>query len=201
MIQIVLVDDHPLAINGIGAWLSSTGRFAIAGTAGTLAEARSLFERIEAMPEIVILDISLGPEDGLDLIPALKKVCTERAAPMPGILVCSVYEDPFLIQRALDLGAEAYVSKSAESGEIISAIDAILVGECYVNPKYHTGFRRKAWTVLSPRENEIVSLVKRSMSNAQIAKHLGLSARTIENHLAHIYVKADVASREELMKI
>ena len=72
MISIALIDDHPLAASGIGAWLCSTGRFAIAGAAKNLQEATALMEGLEFMPEIVILDVSLGTEDGFDFIPILK---------------------------------------------------------------------------------------------------------------------------------
>jgi len=60
MIPIMLIDDHPLAINGIGAWLSGMGRFIICGTAGSITEAVSQIESMNVLPEIIILDISLG---------------------------------------------------------------------------------------------------------------------------------------------
>ena len=201
MTEIVLIDDHPLAINGIGAWLESTGKFKISGAAGTLAEAQNLLEQIDHLPEIIILDLSLGRENGLEIMPMLKEISKKRNAGIPSVLVCSMYEDPFLIQRSLDLGAKAYVSKSAECCEIINAINAILAGSTYTIPECSGQSRKKVWSSLSPRENEIVALVKRSMSNKEIAKHLGLSIRTIENHLAHIYVKTDTSSRADLIEI
>jgi len=199
VIHIALIDDHPLAINGIGAWLCATGRFVIAGTAGTLAEARALMERLESLPEIIILDVSLGTEDGLAFIPELEKICKERKTAVPGVLVCSMYEDPFLIQRAFETGAKAYIAKSAEAGEFITAIDAILEGKTYLNPKYQ--LQTDKCSVLTRHENEIAALVKQSFSTRQIAKRLGISVRTIENHLAHIYVKTDASSREELFEL
>ena len=201
MIPILLIDDHPLALNGIGSWLRGTGRFEISGSARTLAEARSLVEQIGNLPKIIILDVSLGKEDGLEFIPELKEICAKKKTALPGILVCSMYEDPFLIQRALDYGAQAYVAKSAEAGEIIVAIDAILAGNTYVNPKYRIQPRKRAWSVLTRRENEIVTLVKQSLSTRHIARRLGISIRTVENHLAHIYTKTDAASREELFDL
>jgi NarL family two-component system response regulator LiaR len=60
MIRVVLIDDHPLAINGIGAWLAAAGRFVIAGTAGTVAQARSLPESLDPLPDAAILDIALA---------------------------------------------------------------------------------------------------------------------------------------------
>jgi len=99
-------------------------------------------KELEPLPQIVILDISMGggnnagvQEDGLTFIPELEKICKERKAPMPAVLVCSMYEDPFLVQRAMDLRTKGYVAKSAVAGKITAAIDAILAGETYTSVK------------------------------------------------------------------
>ena len=196
MTTIALIDEHPLAINGIGAWLKGTGRFEIAGTAGTLAEACTLMERLETLPDVVILDVSLGADDGLSFIPALKEICAKRNAALPGILICSMYEDAFIVQRALDMGTRAYVPKSAESNEILAAVDALLAGETYINEKYKP--QKFSLQGLTRRENEIVSMIKQSFSAKEIAKRLEISLRTVENHLAHIYAKTGTRSREDL---
>jgi len=208
MNSIVLIDDHTMLTNAIGAWLEATGRFTIAGSAASLTEARALIEKLEPVPQIVILDISMGSgnrasvqEDGLSFIPELKKICEERKAPMPGVLVCSMYEDPFLVQRAMELGAKAYVTKSAVAGDIIAAIDAILAGETYTGVKSKTRDQNKAFLALTRRENEIVALVKQSLTNQQIVKMLGLGSRTLENHLKNIYEKTGVVSRKELFDL
>jgi NarL family two-component system response regulator LiaR len=201
MISIVLIDDHPLALSGIGAWLSATGRFTLAGAAKTLAESSALLESLEKLPEIVILDISLGPEDGLDFIPMLKEICKKRKAPMPYILICTMYEDPFLIQRAINSGAQGYVPKSAEPGEILIAIDALLKDGVFINQKYLVNTQQQIWSILSRRESQILTLVKQNMSNKQIAKLLNLNLRTVENHLSRAYLKTGVSSREELFDL
>jgi len=200
MTKIALIDDHPLAINGIGAWLKSTRKFEIAGTAGTLAEAAALMERLNPLPAVIILDISLGAEDGLAFIPALKTLCVARKAVLPGILVCSMYEDPFLIQRAMDLGARAYVPKSAESDEILDAINALIAGGTYISQKCKAPAPQGP-NALTRRENEIVSLIKQHMSAKAIAQRLNISLRTVENHLVHIYTKTGFSSREELYNL
>jgi NarL family two-component system response regulator LiaR len=198
MIPVVLIDDHPLAVNGIGAWLTDSGRFTIAGTAGTLDQARVLLEGLEPWPAVLILDIALGAEDGLALIPVLKGIAQKRKAPLPGIVACSMYEDPFFVQTAMDAGTGAYVAKSADIQEIITAIDTVLTGETYINPACQLPAGKWASSGLSSREREIVALVKRSLTNKQIAKHLYISLRTVENHLSHIYVKTNTYSRAEL---
>jgi len=207
MIPIMLIDDHPLAINGIGAWLSGTGRFTICAAAGNITEAVSLIEGMNELPKIIILDISLGEEDGLEFIPKLEDICKNKNANgssetlLPNILVCSMYEDPFLIQQAFDMGAKAFISKSAKSSEIITAIDALLEGGTYINTNYKLDNLNQAWSLLSRRENEIVALVKRNLNNRQIAKRLCLSIRTVENHITRIYFKTDTKSREELINL
>jgi NarL family two-component system response regulator LiaR len=149
----------------------------------------------------VILDIALGADNGLEVIPALKEIARKRGAPLPGGVVCSMYEDPFLVQNALDAGAGAYIGKSADIREIIAAIDAVLAGETYVNPVYEIPTQKWASAGLSAREREIVSLIKQHLSNKQIAKKMGVSVRTVENHLSHIYVKTNIYSRSELAEL
>jgi NarL family two-component system response regulator LiaR len=198
MTSIVLIDDHPLISNGIGAWLSATGRFSIAGTAVNLTQARTLLTRLVPLPQIIILDITLEKENGLAFIPEIKKISEKRKVPIPYILVCSMHEDPFLIQQAMELGAAAYVAKSAGTNEILTAINAILEGNTYVNPKYRIKKKAHVFASLTPREKEIIALRKQSLTNQQIAERQNISLRTVESHLAHIYSKTGVNSWEEL---
>ncbi|AEF81019.1 response regulator [Leadbettera azotonutricia] len=201
MITVVLIDDHPLAVNGIGEWLRSTGRFAIAGTAGSLAQAQALFENLEILPSVVILDIALGPEDGLEVIPMLKTIAKKRKTALPGIVVCSMFEDPFLIQNARNAGAGAYVAKSADINEVTSAIDAVLAGNTYIRAEYQLPVQKWASSGLSRREREIVALIKQRLNNKEIAEKMYISIRTVENHLSHIYVKTNTNSRNELSEL
>jgi DNA-binding NarL/FixJ family response regulator len=206
MIPVVLIDDHPLMSSGIGAWLSASGRFSIAGTAETLAQARTLMANINPFPQIVILDISLEKENGLEFIPEIKQLSEKRKAPAPGIVICSMHEDLFLIRQAMELGAAAccaavFVAKSAGTSEILTAIDAALAGNTYVNPKYKIHEQHHAFASFTPREKEIIALRKQSLTNQHIAERLHISIRTVESHLAHIYEKAGVASWEELINL
>jgi DNA-binding NarL/FixJ family response regulator len=211
MIHIAIIDDHPMLADTLRLWLSAIGRFLIDGTAATLTQARSLLERLDPLPEIIVLDVSLGNApsgppskeggDGLTLIPELKEICKKRGVPLPGIVVFSMHEDPFLIKQAIDLGARAYVAKSAETEEFITAIDEVLAGNTYINPKYQLRTTPEKRRPLTRRENEIATLVKQSLSARQIAERLGLSIRTVETHLLHIYVKTDTSSWEELRNL
>jgi DNA-binding NarL/FixJ family response regulator len=206
--SIFLIDDHPMLTNAVGIWLETTGRFKIAGTAVSLSEADKMMKKLDPLPEIVILDISMGNEneagvheDGLTFIPVLKNICKKRKTPVPKVLVCSMYDDPFLVQRAMDLGANAFVSKSAVAGEMMTAIDAILAGGTYTSVKNETQEQNKLFLALTKRENDIVSLVKQSLSNEEIAKMFGVNNRTVEKHLEGIYEKTGVSSRKELFEL
>jgi len=202
MIPVLLIDDHQMVSSAIAAWLCADGRFFISGNAATLEQARNLIEQLDPLPQIIILDVSLGKEDGLTLIPEIKTLCEKRKAPISGILVWSMHEDPFLIQRAMDMGAAAYVAKSAKSEEFLAAIEAILSGVTYINSEYQRRKEQKQDSFrLTSRENEIAALVKQSLSAPRIAKRLGISVRTVEKHLERIYIKTDTSSWEELRNL
>jgi DNA-binding NarL/FixJ family response regulator len=199
MIPILIIDDHQMVTSALSAWLCAEGRFFIAGTATTLDQARSLLEQLDPMPKIIVLDVSLGKEDGLALIPEIKTLCEKRKAPLSGILVWTMHEDPFLIQRAMELGASAYVAKSAKSEEFLAAIEAMLSGVPYVNTEYQKRKEQQQDIFkLTSRENEIATLVKQSMTAPLIAKRLGINIRTVEKHLERIYIKTETSSWEEL---
>jgi NarL family two-component system response regulator LiaR len=201
LISIVLIDDHPLARGGIGGWLARTKRFTVAGEAGSIAEAAVLMRGLSRLPDVVILDISLGQENGLEGIAPLKALYAERCGPLPAILVCSMYEDPFLIQSALDAGARGYISKSSGPEELVTAIDTVAAGSVYIGANLETRLQNTVYSVLTHREREIVSLVRRSLTNRQIAEAMRLNLRTVENHLAHIYVKTGVSGRNDLLTV
>ena len=101
----------------------------------------------------------------------------------------------------MELGAKAYVAKTEVAGEITAGIDAILAGGTYTSVKSKTQDQNKAFLALTSRENEIAALVKQSLSNQQIITMLGLSNRTLENHLKNIYDKTGVTSRKELFDL
>jgi len=201
MMNVLLVDDHPLVNYGLAACLEETGRLTVIGQAATLAEAKSFLKT--PLPHIIILDIMLGEENGLDFLTALKDHCRTNAIPLPAVLVCSVLEDPFRIRTALSQGAAGYISKAYGKTELLKAIDTVLNGETYISdehkniltetPAYHARFTKQ--------EQKILNLVKQNKTNQQIAQALFLSVRTVEKHISNIYYKTRTETRQELMKL
>ncbi len=131
--DVLLIDDHPITNDGLAACLEETGRFTISGTVNSISEAFIFIENSESLPSLIILDIILGEENGLDFLPFLKKFCRGKNIPAPPVLVCSVLEDSFRIQTALKSGACGYISKTKNKTELLTAIDAVLRGEVYIN--------------------------------------------------------------------
>jgi len=204
--NVLLVDDHPMVNSGLAAILEETGRFKVTGQAVSLDEAKQITETAaieNSFPSVVILDITLGDENGLDYIPYLDKFCAEKKLQKPKVLICSVLEEPLRIQSALKMGASGYIPKTGGKIEILEAIDTILRGEVYLSGKHFAKVMNTygLYEKFTKRELEIIDMIKKNKSNKQIADELGLNIRTVENHVSNIYFKTGAASRDELMKL
>jgi NarL family two-component system response regulator LiaR len=199
MYQIVLIDDHVMIREGFTAYFNGSGRFHVAGAAASLAEARELFETDDTPPDLVLTDIELGEDDGLEIISWLAARYGEAAPPT---LVYSIFEDTFRVQRAIQAGAKGYVSKAAPEEEISRAVEAVLRGETWLEerllPKVEE--TERPYRDLTYREKAILELVKHHYDNRHIARETGLTTRTVENYLYRIYEKTGVKTREGLIK-
>ena len=203
MTEVLLVDDHPLTNYGLASFLEETGRFRIGGQANNLSEAKRFIEETKKLPSLIMLDIMLGEENGLDFLSFLKSHCRETHTGMPSVLVCSVHEDPFRIQTALKLGASGYISKSGSKTELLDAIDTVLRGGVFISSECSVKLSKSLGTYeqFTKRELEILNLIKQNKSNQEIAKALYISIRTVENHISNIYFKTGRVNRQELEKL
>jgi len=204
--NVLLVDDHPMVNSGLAAILEETGRFKVTGQAISLDEAKQITEtsvKENSFPSVVILDITLGDENGLDYIPYLDKFCAEKKLQKPKVLICSVLEEPFRIQSALRMGASGYIPKTGSKIEILEAIDTVLRGEVYLSEKQSEKLKNSygLCSKFTKRELEIFTLIKEKKNNKEIAEELGLNFRTVENLVSNIYFKTGAASRDELLKL
>ena len=201
--EVLLIDDHPLLNYGLAACLEETGRFSTIEMAGSLREAMRLIGEAKALPSLVILDILIGAENGLDFLPFLKNYCLNKNTIPPPVLVCSVMEDPFRLRAALKLGAAGYLAKTSSKTELLNAINTVLHGEIYISPEHNDVLKGSSviYSQFTKRELELLNLIKLDNSNQQIANALGISIRTVENHISNIYFKTGAESRQELMKL
>jgi len=183
-IRIALVDDHPLMGHGLASLLAREPDFEITAVGGSLADAAALLTAGEP-PDVLLLDVKLGEESGLDLLPTARTVKT-------AVIVLTAFDYPPYLAAAHRLGAAGFVVKSAPLATLVDAIHRVAAGGLVFD-------RRPAEVVsLTPRERSVVVLVVDGKTNDEIAAALGITTRTVEAHLAHLFERGGVASRTEL---
>lgn len=189
-IRIFLVDDHPAVLDGLTLLLAQD-RHIICGAAATRAEA---LERIAPSgADLVLVDLALCGESGLDLLPEISGLG------LP-VLVYSMHEDQATISRAMEKGAHGYVTKRETSVELLEAVHRIHAGERYVSPRAAASLESQDAQVLSERESQILSLMAQGETNAEIADALGVSVRTVESYCARIIDKLELNGMKALRK-
>jgi len=201
--EVLLIDDHPMLNAGIVSILEKTGFFTISGQAESLAEAMSIIEKSETLPSLIILDLLLGEENGLDFFPMLENYCANKEISKPLVLVCSALADSFKIQTALKLGAAGFLSKTGGQAELLKAINTILSGNVYISSGLNIKLNENSgmYAKFTKREIDVLNLIKQQKTNKQIAKALSISLRTAENYISKIYFKTGFSTREEVQKL
>ena len=201
--EILLIDDHPILNSGTASVLESTGLFTVCGQAETLAQAMDAIESREEPPSIILLDLMLGEENGLDFLPMLKKHCAERKKPAPPVLVCSGVKDPFKVRAALDAGAAGFLSKAGGKAELLKAIDAALRGKVHVSDELNEKLIDKSdiYGKLTKNEMLVIDMIKAGKTNREIAEAMFISPNTVANYTNKIYLKARVPNREGIRRL
>ena len=200
-IRVLIVDDHAVVRAGLHLLLDAEDDIETVGEAGDARQA--IFEARSAKPDIVLMDVVLGDESGIDLTPELL-----HEQPQARVLVLSMQDDPRYVREAFAAGARGYVLKEAADTELVTAIREIARGGSYVHPAL--GARMAAADAaaadaaqhdpLSDREREVLRLLALGHTNQEIAQMLFISVRTAETHRAHIMQKLRLETRAELVR-
>ena len=196
-IRVVLADDHPVVRTGLAALLGSLADVEVVAVAadGNAAVREVVVHR----PDVAVLDLQMPGLDGFGATRAIA-----RAAPETAVLVLTMFDDADSVFAAMRAGARGYVVKGAEQDEIIRAITAVAAGEAIFSPgvaervlRFFAAPPVEAYPFpdLTAREREILGLLAAALPNAQIAVRLGLSPKTVANHLSSIFTKIQVADR------
>ena len=198
-IRILLVDDHPLVLEGLVARLDAVPHFQVVGEAGDALQGLAL--AAELKPDLVLTDIGMREVNGIELIRRLMARATP-AEPAPIVLVLSMYDDPEYARQALAAGARAYVLKDSPSTEIIAAINTVFAGGTYISPAMAQRLFRPvpARVELSERETQILGLIGQGQSSKQIARTLEISVRTVETHRLNLHRKLDLSGQADLIR-
>ena len=192
MIRVLVVDDHPLFRTGLAGLLATVPDVEVVGEAGDGAEA--VTRALQLRPDVVLMDLNLPGTPGLE---ATRRIVA--AAPECAVLVLTMVADDTSVVAALRVGARGYVLKEAGQDEVLTAIRTVAAGGAVVGPGVAARLldRPAAGASLTPREAEVLALLARGSSNAEIARELGLSLMTVQNHVSAVLTKLQVRDRTQ----
>ena len=196
-LRVILADDHPVVRAGLAALLASLPDIEVVAVAANGRD--SVKETVLHRPDVAILDLQMPEVDGFA---ATREI--SRLAPEVAVLVLTMFDDEDSVFTAMRAGARGYVVKGAEQEEIARAIQAVAAGEAIFSPgvaqrvlRFFSAPPRVSdpFPELTAREREILVLLAGNLGNAAIAARLGLSPKTVSNHLSSIFTKLCVADR------
>ena len=202
-IKVLIIDDHAVLRTALGLVLSSHDGMSLVGEAGTSEEAISLAK--EKQPDIILLDVDLGDESGLDLLPELRSVsANSRVIMLTGVREVSIH------QKAVERGALGIVRKDKAMDVLIAAIERVHAGEAWLDPALTAKLlssmsapkkeqQEDKLNTLTPREREVVVLIGQGLKNKEIAAKLFISEWTVRHHITSIFAKLEITDRVDLV--
>jgi DNA-binding NarL/FixJ family response regulator len=201
-IKIAIVDDHGLFRFGINAILKNDPSFAVVGD---YAQAADMLKDIKInTPDLIITDLSLEKESGLELIKKIK-----HEYPQIKVLVMSMHKDEFHIATAVESGCDGYLNKDDKPEEVITAVKTLISGEKYYSKdvsnilmnRIYNNPRHSTQPFLTQKEKEVVHHLMKGFSSKEIASQMKISSRTVEAHRYNILNKFGLRSATELVKL
>jgi two-component system nitrate/nitrite response regulator NarL len=201
-IKLLLVDDHPIVLDGIKSHLGAQPEFEVVGDATNGQEA--LRKAKLTLPDVVLMDISMPHMNGLEAMVQLRK-----QVPDAKVLVLSMHDSKEYISQIIRVGARGYLLKDCSPAELVSAIKAVHSGEVYFSPAVSRVLVEEvvdgkeaaaAPPALTEREKQVLSLIAEGLLNKQIADKLGIGVRTIETHRERVMRKLEIHTVAGLTK-
>ena len=193
--NILVVDDHPLVRKGVSSTLAFGDGIEVVLEASNIDEAMELL--ISQKPNLAIVDLNLGKEDGLEIIKRAKK---NRMSTKFIILTSSIKKEDY--QRSEELGVDGYILKEAFAEDILYAINVVLRGKKFIDSeviRYQTenSIQDEYLKDLTPRESDVLVELGKGLSNYEIAKELFISENTVKKHVSNILSKLELEHRTQ----
>ena len=206
MIRVLIAEDHQLVREGIHALLEKAGDIHIVGEASNGKEAIDLVQELK--PDVLVMDIMMPRLNGIQAAEYIRDLKLPTR-----ILILSMYSDAGFVNRALQCGVTGYVLKSSVSDELLQAVRSVAAGNMFLssqiseiveNSVTHPGTAGKEedpFSILSPREKEIVQLIAEEHTSVEIGKILFISDKTVEKHRSRIMDKLKVRNLAGLVRL
>ncbi|MDH4068355.1 MAG: response regulator transcription factor [Dehalococcoidia bacterium] len=204
-IRVLITDDHAIVRDGICALLALTGDIEAVGEATNGREALEMVKKL--VPDVVLMDIAMPLMNGLE---ATRRI--HKEFPQTKVIVLTQYEDREYVLPVIEAGAGGFVSKTAASSELTSAIRSVYRGDSFLSPSVarllvedyremaRAGKSQDTSEKLTDREREILKLLAEGHSTRDIARILVISPKTVERHKTNLMAKLDIHSRLDLFK-
>jgi len=192
VIRVLVVDDHPLFRAGLSGLLATVRDVEVVAEAvdGDEAVARAL----DLRPDVVLMDLNLPGLPGLE---ATRRIVA--SAPECGVLVLTMVADEASVVAALRVGARGFVLKEAGQDEVLAGIRTVASGGAVFGPAVAARLLQNGApaAVLTTRESEVFALLARGLSNSEIARELGVSLKTVQNHVSAVLAKLQLRDRTQ----
>lgn len=194
-IRVMLVDDHALMREGIKQLLEFDGSIDIIEEAKDGEECLQKLENCN--PQVLLLDIIMPKMDGIEVLEEIK-----RKKINVKVLILTVHNEIEYLLKAVNMGVDGYILKDSESTELKKAIETVVSGESYIQPKLIPSLSAQDEAKgkiedLTSRELEILIHVANGSLNKEIAKKLDISEQTVKNHMSRIFKKIGVCDRTQ----
>ena len=199
MIKVMLADDHVLIREGIRQLLEFDGTIEVIEEVNDGDECLEKLSNV--MPDLLLLDINMPNKNGVEVLAEIRK----RNLPIK-VLMLTVHNEIDYLIKAVDIGVDGYIVKDSGSVELKKAINSIMSGENYIQPNLIPALNKRLVArdsdqdkidLLTNREIEVLIQVANGMFNKEIANSLGISERTVKNHVSNIFKKIDVNDRTQ----
>lgn len=198
-IKVMLADDHILMREGIRQLLEFDGSIEVIAEAN---DGEECIEKLQSVkPQILLLDINMPKKNGIEVLEEIKRKNIDIK-----VLILTVHDEIEYLLKAVDIGVNGYILKDSESAELKKAINVIINGESYIQPKLIPALNTRLMArdvdndkvaSLTSRELEVLIKVANGMFNKEIATSLNISERTVKNHISNIFKKIGVSDRTQ----
>ena len=198
-IRVMLADDHILMREGIKQLLEFDGSIEVIEEASDGEECLKKLK--DSNPQVLLLDINMPKMNGIDVLKEIKNQGLDVK-----VLILTVHNEVEYLLKAVDIGVDGYILKESESAELKKAINFVVNGESYIQPKLIPLLNNRLLArdmdkdkieMLTRREKEVLIKIANGMINKEIANSLHISERTVKNHISNIFKKIDVSDRTQ----